>query len=73
MSQPVFLIYREGSMIAPERRATLPEAMAEAEREALAHGGEVHVCVSVTRVVSHAVSCDGEPWPLQPGPGVRWR
>lgn len=73
MSAPVFLIYREGSMIAPEQRATLPEAMAEAEREALAYGGEVHVCVSVTRVAPHAVSCDGEPWPPQAGAGVQWR
>ena len=31
MSAPeaVFLIHRAGSMLAPERRATLPEAMAE--------------------------------------------
>ena len=77
MSAPeaVFLIHREGSMLAPERRATLPEAMAEAERQALAWGGDIIVAVRVTTVSPRAVNCDGAAWPPRsdPEPEASWR
>ncbi|NCU02338.1 hypothetical protein GXC69_12650, partial [Candidatus Macondimonas diazotrophica] len=48
---------------------------AEAERQALAWGGDIIVAVRVTTVSPRAVNCDGAAWPPRsdPEPEASWR